>query len=203
MWPEGDIGAVVLAAGASRRFGEANKLLARVGERTLIGCVVDAIAAAGIGDIVVVTGWDRVATQSAASDPRVRIVHNPRWETGMGSSIAVGIDALPATTAGAFIVPADMPLLTPRVIATLMAAFAEGGSTQIVFPTTASGEQRNPVLWPRSHFSALLALPPEKGAKALLQLVATQCLAVMVDEDALGDIDTSADLDALRKRGAD
>jgi CTP:molybdopterin cytidylyltransferase MocA len=96
-----------------------------------------------------------------------------------------------------------MPLLTPRVIATLMAAFAEGGSTQIVFPATASGEQRNPVLWPRSHFSALLALPPEKGAKALLQLVAAQCLAVTVDEDALGDIDTSADLDALRKRGAD
>ena len=110
MRPEDDIGAVVLAAGASRRFGEANKLLARVGERTLIGCVVDAIAAAGVGDIVVVIGWDHAATQSAAADPRVRIVHNPHWEAGMGSSIAVGIEALPDTTAGAFIVPADMPL---------------------------------------------------------------------------------------------
>jgi CTP:molybdopterin cytidylyltransferase MocA len=46
-------------------------------------------------------------------------------------------------------------------------------------------------------------LPPEKGAKALLQLIAAQCLPVAVDDALLGDVDTSADLDAITRRGAD
>ena len=201
--PDGDIAAVVLAAGASRRFGEANKLLAEVGGRTLIERVVAALAAADVGDILVVTGWDREAVEAALRGQRVRFVHNERWDEGMGTSIAAGVAAVEATSSGAFIVPADLPLLTPQAIASLIAAFNAAGGNRIVFPTTSAGEQRNPVLWPRAHFGALLALPPEKGAKALLQLIAAQCLPVAVDDALLGDVDTSADLDAITRRGAD
>ena len=55
------------------------------------------------------------------------------------------------------------------------------------------------MLWPRRHFGALLSLPPEKGAKALLQLVAQECIAVVADDAALSDVDTPADLEAARK----
>ncbi len=201
--PDGDIAAVVLAAGASRRFGEANKLLAEFGGRTLIERVVAALTAADVGDILVVTGWDHEAVEAALRGQRVRFVHNERWDEGMGTSIAAGVAAVEATASGAFIVPADLPLLTPQAIASLIAAFKAAGGNRIVFPTTSAGEQRNPVLWPRAHFGALLALPPEKGAKALLQLIAAQCLPVAVDDALLGDVDTSADLDAITRRGAD
>lgn len=201
MRPDGDIAAVVLAAGASRRFGEANKLLAEVGGRTLIERVVAALAAADVDDILVVTGWDHEAVEVALRGQRVRFVHNERWDEGMGASIATGVDAVEATASGAFIVPADLPLLTPQTITSLIAAFRAADGNRIVFPTTAAGEQRNPVLWPRAHFGALLALPPEKGAKALLQLIAAHCLPVAVDDALLSDVDTSADLAALRAGG--
>jgi molybdenum cofactor cytidylyltransferase len=196
---DGSIAAVVLAAGASRRFGADNKLLARVDGRTLIECVVNALANGAAADIVVVTGHDRAAVEAALHSWPVRFVHNADWETGMGSSIRAGIAALSDNAAGAFVVPGDMPLLSSQLVASLVDAFAEADGERIVYPAARSGEQRNPVLWPRRHFGALLALPPNTGAKALLQLIAAECLAVAAADDAaLSDVDTPADLAALR-----
>jgi molybdenum cofactor cytidylyltransferase len=118
----------------------------------------------------------------------------------MGTSIAAGIAALDAAARGAFIVPGDMGLLTPQVVAKLIEASTAAGGDRIVFPTTRAGAQRNPVLWPRRHFGALLALPPEEGAKALLQRVAADCLPVSIDDAALADIDTAAELEMARAR---
>ncbi len=119
----------------------------------------------------------------------------------MGSSINAGIAALDESAAGVLIVPGDVPLLSAQLIASLIGAFARTG--RIVYPTTQSGEQRNPVLWPRRHFGALLALPPSTGAKALLQLVASECLALAADDAALSDVDTPAELEAARKLAHD
>ena len=96
----------------------------------------------------------------------------------MGSSIAAGAAALDDGAAGAFMVPGDMPLLSPQLVAALIAAFEANKRDRIIYPATPAGEQRNPVLWPRRHFGALLSLPPDEGAKALLQLVASECVAV-------------------------
>jgi molybdenum cofactor cytidylyltransferase len=190
------IAAVVLAAGASHRFGEDNKLLARIDGRTLIERVVNALAVGGVTDIIVVTGHDRTAIETALRARPVRFVYNANWETGMGSSIAAGIAAVDASAAAAFVAPGDVPLLSAPLVASLIDAW--GSTERIVYPATQSGEQRNPVLWPRRHFGALLALPPNTGAKALLQLVAPECLAVAAEDAALSDVDTPADLDALR-----
>jgi molybdenum cofactor cytidylyltransferase len=195
---EGGIAAVLLAAGASRRFGKDNKLLAHIDGRTLLERIVNALAIAGIADIVVVTGHDRAAVEEALRSRPVRFVHNARWESGMGSSIAAGVAALDADAIGSFIVPGDVGLLPPGLVSDLVKAFQERKHDCIVYPT-AGGEQRNPVLWPRRHFGALLALPPDKGAKALLQLVASECVPVAADAAAISDIDTPAELEAARK----
>jgi molybdenum cofactor cytidylyltransferase len=196
---EDRIAAVVLAAGASRRFGEDNKLLARIDGRPLVDRVVTALAVGGVTEIVVVTGHDQVALEAALRGRPVSFVHNANWETGMGSSIAAGVAALEGTTAGAFIVPGDVPLLSPQLVAALISAFEASKRDRIIYPATPSGEQRNPVLWPRRHFGALLALPPDAGGKALLQLVVTECVAVPADEAALSDVDTAAELETARK----
>ena len=196
---EGGIAAIVLAAGASRRFGEENKLLARVDGRPLVVRVVNALSIGGVTDIVVVTGHDRINVEVALHGRPARIVPNENWQTGMGSSIAAGAAVLDDGVTGAFVVPGDMPLLSPQLIAALMSAFEANRRDRIVYPATPAGEQRNPVLWPRRHFGALLSLPPEKGAKALLQLVAQECIAVAAADAVLSDVDTPADLEAARK----
>ena len=118
----------------------------------------------------------------------------------MGGSIATGIAAVGADTSASFIVPGDMAFLTSASIRSLIDAFREEGGARIIVPTTRSGAQRNPVLWPRRYFGALQALAPGAGAKALLQASANECRMVAMDDDELADIDTEAELATARER---
>ncbi len=137
---------MLLAAGASRRFGDDNKLLAHIDGRTLLERIVNALAIAGIADIVVVTGHDRAAVEEALRSRPVRFVHNAGWEGGMGSSIAAGVAGLDADAVGCLIVPGDVGLLPPRLVSDLVTVFEQRKHDCIVYPTTETGEQRNPVL---------------------------------------------------------
>jgi molybdenum cofactor cytidylyltransferase len=194
------IGAVLLAAGASRRFGAENKLLASVGGKPLIAHVLDALAGAGVAHVVVVTGWDREAVERALQGSAVRLVHNAGWEAGMGGSIAAGVGALDHEIAGAMIVPGDVPMLSAPVVGQLVSAFEQSDMARVVYPTTGSGEQRNPVLWPRRYFAALSSLPAAEGAKSLLRSVPlSDRIGVAVDDAAVIDVDTEAELDAARE----
>jgi molybdenum cofactor cytidylyltransferase len=199
---EGGIAAVVLAAGASRRFGTDNKLLARVTGRTLIERVVDALADGGIDEVIVVTGCDRPGIEAALGARPVRFVHNADWESGMGSSVGAGIAAVSPGASGAFVVPGDMPFLSRALIVALIEAFEASGGGRAVYPATETGEQRNPVLWPRRYFDALRALPPEVGAKMLLQQ-ADATPVTFAHEAAWLDVDTQDDLAAARENGSD
>lgn len=194
------IGAVLLAAGASRRFGPESKLLADVGGQPLITRVFREVVKGGVEQIVVVTGFEAERIQAALKGLRARFVHNADWAGGMGCSIATGITALTRDLDGAFIVPSDMPFIATRVLRALIDEFKRAGSQSIVFPATPSGEQRNPVLWPRRMFVPLTMLCGPEGAKRLLAAQADQCRKVVVDDvSVFADIDTMADL--LEARG--
>ncbi len=118
----------------------------------------------------------------------------------MGWSIARGVTALEADLDGAFIVPGDMPFLTPAVLKALMAAFEETGARLAVHPTLADGAQRAPVLWPRHLLSRLLSLvgfPP--AARVSLRNFANETHAVTITDAALlTDVDTAEELAAAR-----
>jgi molybdenum cofactor cytidylyltransferase len=192
------LAAIVLAAGGSTRFGADNKLLARLPDgRAVVRCVVDALIAGGIADVVVVTGYEAERIAETLAGLPVRFVENNEWQTGMGSSIAAGAQALSEEVAGAFVVPGDMPYLSADLLRNLVAAFDARDRPFVVYPALADGAQRNPVLWPRSFFPQLSALSGPKGAKALLQSLGDRCIAVRVhDAMQLADIDTAADLAA-------
>jgi molybdenum cofactor cytidylyltransferase len=196
----GNIGAVVLAAGLSKRFGGESKLSADLGGEPLVRHGVRAVAGSGLGDVVVVTGREADACREALRDLPVRFVHNPKWEDGMGSSIACGVAALDADLAGAFIVPGDMPFITPDLLRTLIATFNENGERLAVFPTSPAGEQRAPVLWPRHLLPRLRSLSGTEGGKTLLRIIAGDALGMAIaDQSLLTDVDTAEDLEAARQ----
>ena len=194
------IGAIVLAAGASQRFGADNKLLASIGAEPLVRRVVQALVRGRITDIVIVTGHERALIEAAVDALPVRFAHNENWASGMASSIVASVSALPADVDGAFIVPGDMPFLTATVIERLAGVFDEDGRASIVYPATSGGEQRNPVLWPRRFFGKLAALSGPQGAKQLLAALGAESIAVTIDDHVFTDIDTEADLAAARAR---
>ena len=195
-----DLAAILLAAGASQRFGAANKLLVRVGDRPLVRGVAEEMLESGVADVIVVTGCDAPLIEDALAGLPVRRVHNTDWQAGMGSSIACGIGALDSKATGAFIVPADMPFLKASLFRDLASAFQRHDAQRIVYPATPEGEQRNPVLWPRRCFAALAALSGPQGGRSLLQTLKAACVAEMVaDAGMLADIDTPAELNAAQQ----
>jgi molybdenum cofactor cytidylyltransferase len=197
----GNIGAVVLAAGLSKRFGGESKLLADLGGEPLVRHAVRTVAASGLADVVVVTGREPDACRAAVQGLPVRFVHNAQWEDGMGTSIARGVAALEADLAGAFIVPGDMPFLTSKLLQGLLAAFTKSGERFAVFPASPAGEQRAPVLWPSHLLQKLRALSGAEGGKALLKSNAGETRGVIIaDASLLMDIDTAEDLEAARKQ---
>jgi molybdenum cofactor cytidylyltransferase len=188
------IGAVLLAGGASRRFGADNKLLARVGGAPLIAKVAREILAGDVEELVVVTGAEADAYRDALDGLDLRFVHNPDWDAGLGSSVAAGAAALSPALDAAFVVPGDMPSLDTCIFVRLIAAFRDAPHISIVVPVTAAGAQRNPVLWPRRHFPKLAALSGDKGGKPLLDTLADERLDVAFDDEApFLDIDTADD----------
>jgi molybdenum cofactor cytidylyltransferase len=193
------IGAVVLAAGLSQRFGGESKLLADLGGEPLIRHATRAVTASGLADVVVVTGREADACRAALEDLPIRFAHNTRWEDGMGWSIACGVAALEADLDAAFIVPGDMPFLTPHLLKTLIAAFDEAGARFAVYPTLADGAQRAPVLWPHHLLSRLLSLSGSSGGKSLLRSFASETRAVTItDAVLLTDVDTAEELAAAQ-----
>jgi molybdenum cofactor cytidylyltransferase len=190
-----DVGAVLLAAGASTRFGPANKLVAAIHGRPLVRIVADTLAAAELGEIVVVTGAGAAEVEQALAGLPLRFAHNSRWQSGIGPSIASGVAALSAVSDAAFVVPGDMPLLTVPLLRALIAELERTGGSKIVYPTTPYGEQRNPVLWPREFFPQLQLLTGREGAKALLRSFSDGSVAVVADPAVFADVDTPADLE--------
>jgi molybdenum cofactor cytidylyltransferase len=200
------IGAVLLAAGASRRFGAADKLTAPLAGKPLVRWSAEAVASSSLAPVVVVTGADPAPIAAAlAGLSGLRFVANPDAERGMGTSVAAGIAALADEQLdGAAIVPGDMPLLSPALIDTLVAAFDAEAGARIVYAAATDGAQRNPVLWPARHFGALNRLDGAAGGKALLAAHAAEGKAVPVAPDwRLADIDTRADLENAARRLAD
>ena len=188
------IGAVLLAGGASRRFGSENKLLASVEGQPMVTRVAREVLAADVDDIVVVTGAEHEGYVTALSGLLVRIVPNSKWDDGIGGSIAVGVSALPAGLDGAFIVPGDLPNLSAHVFRRLTEVFAEHNASDVIVPVTGGGEQRNPVLWPKALFPRLAQLTGARGGKSLLDTLGEARVDVAFDDERLfADIDTTDD----------
>ncbi len=191
------LAAVLLAGGASRRFGAHNKLLAVVDGVPMVRRVAQQILAAGIADVIVVTGAEHDAYVQALYGLPVRFVLNPAWGEGMGGSIAAGVRLVGEDVDGVFIVPGDLPNLTDALFGTSRSRVRSERWRQ----GRGAGDRRRrtakpPVLWPRSAFAALAALSGAKGGKSLLDTLGAKRLDVAFDDATLfADIDTQADFD--------
>jgi molybdenum cofactor cytidylyltransferase len=107
------VGAVVLAAGRSSRFGDAHKLLADWQGKPLIAHAIDAVSAAGLPAPIVVLGHAADAVRAALTGRSVQFVEAADWADGMGRSLAAGIAAVPADWDAALVCLADMPAVEP------------------------------------------------------------------------------------------
>lgn len=184
------IAAVLLAAGQSRRMGQANKLLTEYDGELFIRRALEAVRLGGVDDLIVVTGHDAERIRVAIPDPDVRFVHNPHFADGLSTSVATGIRALSDDVGGALIMLSDMPLIGSDTIRDLLAQRDPMDDTSIIVPHF-RGQRGNPVFWPRRYFADLQTLSGDQGARSLLKAYPNAVLDYECEhEGILIDIDT-------------
>jgi molybdenum cofactor cytidylyltransferase len=188
------IAGLVLAAGASSRFG-GHKLLARIGGTPLVRGVVEQAVCCALDPVFVVVGREAEAVREALAGLPVEIVQNPEFERGLSTSIRRGMAALPAEVEAVVILLADQPLPSPVVVTRLAEAFRTS-ERPIVVPLYA-GERGNPVLFGASMFPELLRLTGDSGARGLIASDPARVEPVPFDFPPPPDIDTPEDYQRL------
>jgi nicotine blue oxidoreductase len=159
------IAAVVLAAGASSRYGTSPPK-----QQVFLPRVLDALR--GVDEVVVVTGAHPVETEA-------RAVHCDDWERGPGASLRCGLAALGDEVEAALVVLADGPELDPRAVARVIGAWRG----EDALAATYGGVRLHPVLLARQVWGSV----PDEGARGL-PAVAVPC----DDLQAPGDVDERA-----------
>jgi molybdenum cofactor cytidylyltransferase len=197
------VGAIVLAAGGSKRMGSGtNKLLEEVAGRPLLAWPVDALREIGADPIVCVTGHEAAAIRRALADREIEFVHNDNWAEGMGGSIARGAEAIGERGCeGIFVCLGDLPGLRGPLLEPLLRAFEAGGPASIYIPVH-RGRRGHPVLFGADHLRLLATLHGDRGAQSALAEFAPAILEVEVSSDAIfDDVDTPEALLRARERG--
>jgi CTP:molybdopterin cytidylyltransferase MocA len=161
------VAAVVLAAGASSRYGTSPPKQAVLLPRVLARLR----AAASIADVVVVAGAHELETAA-------RIVRCAEWERGPGASLRCGLAALPADAEAAVVVLADGPELAPEAVDRVVEAW-RGGAGEVV-AASYGGQRGHPVLLGRGSWASV----PDEGARSLRPV-----LVACDDLGAPGDVD--------------
>jgi CTP:molybdopterin cytidylyltransferase MocA len=162
--------AVVLAAGASTRFGSPKQAL-------LLEPVVERVrASTEVDEVVVVLGAHEVETS-------VRAVRCPEWERGPGASLRCGLSALGDDVDAAVVVLGDGPELDPRAIDRVVAAWREGAGDRVA--ATYGGVRLHPLLLARGAWAEV----PDAGLRAL-----PAALVPCDDLSPPGDVDFADDL---------
>lgn len=182
-----NIGAVILAAGGSTRFGRPKQLLQFRGQ-SFLERIVDLATEAGCNPVIVVVGAERTLSMKSAS-----AVLNERWREGMGTSIRAGVQHLvenfPEASAVVLLV-CDQPFVGTDTIRQLIDEHVRTKSA--IIASSYAETVGVPALFNRECFSELLALEGEHGAKKIMlahrdHLVEIPFLAGKIDIDTPED----------------
>lgn len=190
------IGAVILAAGGSSRFGEPKQLIPFRG-KSLVRRIIDAAWDAGCSPVVVVIGSDNEKLHRELDRAGVVTVQNKQWQRGIGSSIRCGIQGLinnSSDVEASVLLVCDQPAVDAPVIERLIARRETTGKT--IVASSYADTLGVPALFARSIFEELLSLGDKAGAKSIV-LRSRERVASFPFPEGLIDIDTWEDWEKL------
>jgi molybdenum cofactor cytidylyltransferase len=185
--------AIVLAAGASTRFGSPKQLV-RIAGRPLLHTAVTRASEIVGSALIVVLGSGAAELGALLKHSPGSIVINQEWREGLASSIRAGVARLPLTCAGALLLLADQPSVTADDLRRLAGTWRK--QPQYIAAALYGGAMGVPAIFPRSMFQALAQLRGDQGARALLRRNADRAVRVSMPSAAI-DVDTPEDLLAI------
>ncbi|HEY1808487.1 MAG TPA: nucleotidyltransferase family protein [Acidobacteriaceae bacterium] len=191
--PETRSAAVVLAAGASTRLGQAKQLVV-VGGESLLRRTVRLALEADCAPVIAVLGHEAERMRGELTGLGAEAVMNPEWREGMGASVRCGVSALQSGESGPgniLLLVCDQPRLTAEHLRELLARHGTGH-----LPITASqyaGRLGVPAVFAEQLAAELLQCRGDQGAREVIRRDRARVQAVSWPEGGM-DIDEPGDL---------
>ncbi|HET7757111.1 MAG TPA: nucleotidyltransferase family protein [Steroidobacteraceae bacterium] len=185
--------AIVLAAGASTRFGSPKQLV-RIQGRPLLHTVVTRAAEVTGNALLVVLGAGAAELAPLLKHAAGSVVINHQWREGLASSIRAGVARLPAACTGALLMLADQATVSAEDLKRLAGSWRR--QRQCIVAARYAGTTGAPAIFPRSYFAELAALRGDAGAQTLIRRSADRVVRVSIPSAAF-NLDTPEDLLAL------
>jgi putative nucleotidyltransferase with HDIG domain len=189
------LAAIILAAGYSSRMGEFKPLLPLDGATAFERCI-SLFRSAGVTEVIAVLGHRADELRSLAERCGARPVYNQQFEQGMFTSLVAGSRALPSWAKGAYVLPADIPLVRAATVRQLASAFAKR-QDGIIYPVFA-GHRGHPPLIARSILAEVVQDGTSGTLCSLLARHENGAVDLPVADEAIHmDMDTPIDYEAL------
>jgi molybdenum cofactor cytidylyltransferase len=182
--------AIVLAAGASTRFGSPKQLV-RVDGRPLLHAAVSRAAEVAGHAVSVVLGAHAADLAPLLRHSPASIVINRDWSEGMASSIRAGVSRLPGSCGGVMLVLADQAAVTSEDLRRLAASWRR--QPEYIIAAQYGVTLGAPAIFPASYFRDLMELRGDRGAQSLFKRNPDRVVRVPMDSASI-DIDTPEDL---------
>ncbi|TRY23616.1 nucleotidyltransferase family protein [Brevibacillus sp. LEMMJ03] len=189
------IGAVILAAGMSRRMG-VPKLFLEVHGKPLFRHSVECAIQSKLDPILIVGGEHVHLLHEHTRDLSVEIIKNSEYAKGMATSLQRGVEALTGRVDALLVFLADQPFVPPMLVRKLLQTYADWRShgIQIVRPQY-SGIPGHPVLFDAELFSEFSDLKGDEGGRLIISRHAAKLKLIPAEQSLWGaDIDTPDDL---------
>ena len=185
---------VVLAAGASRRFGSPKQLVRFEGQPLILRVLSLATELAGSA-VSVVLGANAAEIALILPPSAAATVVNRNWEEGLASSIRAAVQRLPGSCDGVLLMLADQPLISSQTLERLAATWRK--APRSIVASVYGNVVGVPAVFPRWSFNDLMALRGDQGARLLINRFADHVVRVDNPEAAV-DIDYAEDLLELK-----
>lgn len=191
---------LILAAGASLRMGKPKQLLPW-GTNTLLENAINSAKEANNDGVYVILGANKAIIKEQVTDKKVTFITNSAWESGLGSSIAVGMQHIAETVKvspdAILIMLADQPFIDASYLNSLLKSFKINEKS--IVATSYGANLGVPALFDASYFKEILKLNKDFGAKELIAKNKEWVSIVFPYEKAV-DIDTPSDYKTIIKK---
>ncbi|ERI89666.1 hypothetical protein HMPREF1982_04531 [Clostridiales bacterium oral taxon 876 str. F0540] len=165
-----------------------NKLMLKLGEKTIINRVIESAKASKLEELVLVYGKYNMDTDIVK-------VYNPDYELGMSTSIKKGLEGFEGD--GVMILLGDMPFITSEIINKLYDGFCK--SNKNIAAPIYKRRRGNPVIIGKKYFNELLKNTGDKGAREIINNNACDVELIEIQSDGIFvDVDDKESYNSLR-----
>jgi len=176
------ISSILLAAGQSKRMGGKNKLTEKIHGIPLIKHSVKNILNSSIEELIIVVGYEKeILKKIIGNNNKIKYVFNNNFESGISSSIKIGIKNLSYKAQAFFISLADMPLINHEIYNNLI---KHKDVKEIIVPVY-RGVRGNPILFSKSMKKKIMSIHGDIGAKKILDKNKNKILNVKVNNKSI------------------